>query len=71
MLFGRVEFSEGRWLKFVGYNEDGCRKHRYRILGTQVRRNFYLREMNRKLGCKMPHADIRVLPCRNIKPIQE
>ena len=30
-------------MRFVDYNEDGCRKHRYRILGTQECRNFYLR----------------------------
>ena len=53
-------------MRFVDYNEDGCRKHRYRIHGTQVYRKFYLRarhilqrpffakigvrEMNWKLG---------------------
>ena len=30
-------------MRFVDYNEDGCRKHRYRILGTRVSRKIYLR----------------------------
>ena len=33
-------------MRFVDYNEDGCRKHRYRIHGTQVCRKFYLRASN-------------------------
>ena len=107
-------------MKFVDWNEDGSRKQRYRILGEEVCRNFYLRargmhhstcdkietdifckdrsllslgsdlrtinltksekrneleawldEYADDVGCKMPHEDIRVLPHRNIKPIQE
>ena len=40
---GRTVMLGEELMRFVDYNEDGCRKHRYRILGTRVSRKIYLR----------------------------